>query len=322
MKAVIRRAYGPPNIVKMGEMPTPIPKDNEVLIRVHATTVNRTDCAVVTGQPFIMRFFTGLLKPNRPVPGTDFAGEIEAIGKNVTSFKIGDKVWGFNDEGYSTQAEYTAFPEKGAITLMPENTSFEQAAASIEAAHYARNFLNKVELKAGQKILINGATGAIGSALLQFIKAHDIFVTAVCNTPNIGLIKALGADKIYDYLQEDFTQDDEQYHYIFDAVGKSTFGKCKHLLLPGGVYISSELGPNAQNPFLALITPLIGDKKVVFPLPTNIKDSLEYSKNLIQQGKFKAVIDRTYQMDQIAEAYEYVNSGQKTGNVILDISNS
>lgn len=322
MKAVIRRTYGPPNLVKVEEVPPPIPKDNEVLVRVHATTVNRTDCAVVTGKPFIMRLFTGLFKPSRPIPGTDFAGKIEAVGKSVTSFKVGDKVWGFNDEGCSTQAEYMVFPEKKAIALMPENISFQQAAASIEAAHYARNFLNKVDIKDGQKILINGATGAIGSAMLQFIKTHDISVTAVCNTPNIELVKSLGADKIYDYLKEDFTQDDEKYHFIFDAVGKSTFGKCKHLLLPGGVYISSELGPNAQNPFLALITPLIGNKKVGFPLPTDIKKSLEYSKNLIHQGKFKAVLDRTYTMDQIAEAYEYVASGQKTGNVILDVSNS
>lgn len=317
MKAAIRRTYGPPEAIKIEEIERPIPKEEEVLVRVYATTVNRTDCAVLTGKPYIMRLFTGLFKPSKPIPGTDFAGQVEAIGEKVTDFKIGDRVWGFNDEGLASQAEYMTFSTKKAISLMPDKISYEEGAASLEGAHYAINFLNKVKLEDGQKILINGATGAIGSALLQIIKTHNIFVTAVCNTKNIALIKSLGADKIYDYTQEDFTQDKEKYDFICDAVGKSRFSKCKPLMKPGAIYISSELGKNGENPFLAIFTKFFGKKRVIFPFPTNIKKSLLFMKNLIEQGKFKAVIDREYPLEQIAEAYTFVASGQKTGNVII-----
>lgn len=320
MKAVIRRKYVPFNQLVVEEIDRPTPKDKEVLIRVYATTVNRTDCAIVSGKPFIMRFFIGLFAPKEPVPGTDFAGQVEAIGKAVTNFKVGDKVCGFRDEGLSSQAEYMTLSEDEAIKIMPEGISYEQAAASLEAAHYAYNFMDKVEIKTGQKILVNGTTGAIGSAILQFLKYHNCTVTAVCNTPNIAKIKTLGADRIYDYLTEDFTKDTERYDYVFDAVGKSTFGQCKHLLKPKGVYISSELGPYSQNIFLALFTPWFGGKKVAFPLPINIKRSMAYVKKLTKAGKFKPLMDRTYSLEEVAEAYEYVNSGQKTGNVILKIA--
>lgn len=317
MKAAIRRNYGPPNALKIETVEKPVPKADEVLIRVHATTVNRTDVAILTGKPYIMRLFTGLMKPSSPTPGTDFAGIVEELGSNVNSFKVGDHVWGFHDEGLSSQAEYMTFSENKAILKMPEGLSFEQAAASLEGVHYAINFLNKVEIKPGQKILINGATGAIGSALLQMLTFYKTSVTAVCNTKNIDLIKSLGAVKIYDYEREDFTKDKEKYTYVVDAVGKSTFRKCKHLLEPGGAYISSELGPGAQNAFLALITPLISKKKVIFPFPNNKKGSILFIKDLIEQGKFTAVIDRTLPKEQIAEAYAFVASGQKTGNVVI-----
>lgn len=317
MKAITREKYGPPSVLSVAEIEKPTPKDNEVLINVHAATVNRTDCAVLSGKPFIIRFFTGLFKPKSRVPGTDFAGQIEAVGKDVTGFQVGDKVWGFDDNGLASNAEYMTFPEDKGIDTIPAGFSCELAAASAEGAHYAYNFINKVKLRAGQKVLVNGATGAIGSAALQFLKAQGLYVTAVCNTKNIELIKSLGADKIIDYTKEDFTQDEETYDFVFDAVGKSTFGQCKPLLNPGGVYISSELGPGAQNLFLALITPLLGGKKVVFPVPLNIRGSLEYIKKHIEEGKFKPVIDRKYPLEQIREAYEYVASGQKTGNVML-----
>ncbi len=317
MKAAIRRIYGSPDILKIETVEKPTPKDNEVLIRVYATTVNRTDCAVLTGKPLIMRLFTGLIKPKLPTPGTDFAGKIEAVGNGVKSFQVNDKVWGFDDQGLGSQAEYMCFSAEGTITKMPDNITYEQAAASLEGAHYAYNFINKVKLQAGQKVLVNGATGAIGSAILQFLKYYNIYVTAVCNTENTGLIKALGADKIIDYHKEDFTNDNEKYDFVFDAVGKSTFAKCKPLLKKNGIYISSELGPNIQNPLLALITPFFGGKKVVFPIPSNIKGSMSFIGELIEKGKFKAVIDRTYPLENISEAYKYVASGKKTGNVVI-----
>ncbi len=318
MKAVVRSKYGPPDILKIETVEKPIPKDHEVLIRVYATTVNRTDCAILWGKPFIMKFFTGLFKPNDPIPGTDFAGRIEAVGKNVKSFKVGEKVWGFDDNGLSSHAQYMTLSENKAMTTFPDHITYEQAAASLEGAHYAYNFINKVKLKPGQKVLVNGATGAIGSALVQQLKFFGASVTAVCNTKNVALIQSLGADRVIDYTQEDFTAiADQKYHYIFDAVGKSSFAQCKRLLHPGGVYASSELGAMAQNPVLALITPILGKKKVKFPIPLDKKESLLFIKNLTEEGEFKPVIDRKYSLEKVVEAYQYVASGQKTGNVIL-----
>jgi NADPH:quinone reductase-like Zn-dependent oxidoreductase len=250
LKAAIRTTYGLPEDLSIQNIDIPTPKDHEVLIRVHATTVNRTDCAILTGKPLIMRLFTGLVNPTLPTPGSDFAGQIEAIGKAVTNFKVGDKVWGFDDNGLGSQAQYMTLSANKAIITMPENCSYAQAAASAEAAHYAYNFINKVNLKPGQKVLVNGATGGIGSAAVQMLTQMGIQVTAVVNTKNLELVKSLGANQVIDYTKEDFTKDTEKYDFIFDAVGKSTFGKCKHLLKPNGIYISSELGPGAQNPLL------------------------------------------------------------------------
>lgn len=316
MKAIIAEQYGPPEILQLREVDRPVPKAGEVLVKVHATTVNRTDCGILWGKPFIVRFFTGLTKPKRPIPGTDFAGEVVALGEGVEHLQVGERVFSFEDNVLSSHAEYlTIAAEK--VLIIPENIDFEQAAASVEGAHYAFNFINKVPLQSGQRVLVNGATGAIGSAALQFLKHLGVEVTAVCNTKNIELIRSLGADRVIDYEKEDFTQDDQQYHFVFDAVGKSTFGKCRRLLLPGGVYISSELGPGAQNPFLALLTPWFGKKKVAFPLPVDIPRSLRFIRELLASGAFRPVIDRRYRLEEIAEAYRYVASGQKTGNVII-----
>jgi NADPH:quinone reductase-like Zn-dependent oxidoreductase len=317
MKAAVRTKYGPPEVLTVQEVAKPVPKDHEILVKIHAATVNRTDCGILWGKPAIIRLFTGLRKPALSTTGTDFAGEVEAVGEKVTGFKIGDRVWGFNDNGLASHAEYLVVSEKEAIEKIPGNISYEQAAASIEGAHYAINFINKVQLKPGQKVLVNGATGAIGSAALQLLKYHGLYVAAVCNTKNINLIKSLGADKVIDYTQTDFTQDDEKYHFVFDAVGKSTFGKCKPLLLKGGVYISSELGPNAENVYLPIVTKFFGEKKVKFPIPFNVKRSLQIVRELLENGKFKPVIDRKYPLEDIGEAFRYVASGQKTGNVLV-----
>ncbi|MBK7869268.1 MAG: NAD(P)-dependent alcohol dehydrogenase [Saprospiraceae bacterium] len=321
MKAFIYNQYGPPEVLQLKEVEKPTPKNNEVLIKIYAATVNRTDCGVLWGKPFIIRFFTGLSKPKMPTTGTDFAGVIEAVGKDVKSFKIGDKVLGFDDSGIGSHAEYITFPEHKAIIIIPDSITYEQAAASAEGAHYAYNFINKVNIKAGDNVMLNGATGAIGSAALQMLKAMDVRVTATCRAQHINVIKSLGADKVIDYEKEDFTKDNEKYHFVFDAVGKSTFGKCKPLLHRGGIYISSELGPGNQNPFLALITPLLGGKKVKFPIPFDPKKSLNIIKNLLEQGKFKPVIDdKKFAFEQVPEAFRYAASAQKLGNVVITIA--
>jgi len=323
IKAIVYQKYGPPNVLKLKEVEKPAPGDNEVLIRVYATTVNRTDTATIRAKPFFARFLTGLLKPKKQITGTEFAGEIEAVGNSVSALKAGDKVFGFADTGSGSHAEYMTIAANKAITI-PNNITFEQAAASSEGAHYAYNSIKKVNLQKGQKVIVNGATGAIGSAAVQLLKYFGMYVTAVCNTTNIELVKSLGADKVIDYTEEDFTKDDQKYNFVFDAVGKSSFFKCKPLLQLSGVYISSDLGYLAQNIFLPFITPiikpLIGNKKTVFPIPTDISGSLLLIKKMIEEGKFKVVIDRKYPLEQIVEAYKYVEKGQKTGNVVITLN--
>ena len=325
MKAVVYTKYGPPDVLQLKEVEKPTPKDNELLVKVHATTVNRTDCATIRAKPFFARLFTGMFKPKKQIPGTEFAGKIEETGKDVKSLKVGDKIFGFNGLGSGSHAQYMTISEDKAITI-PENTTYEQAAASTEGAHYAYNSIKNAKIKSGQKTLVYGATGAIGSAAVQLLKYFDVNVTAVCNTENIELVKSLGADKVIDYTKEDFTKDEEKYNFVFDAVGKSSFAKCKPLLQSSGIYISSDLGYMAQNVFLPLITPIIKpmieNKKTVSPFPTDIRGSILLIKKLIEQGKFKAVIDREYPFEQIIEAYKYVEKGQKTGNVVITVEHN
>jgi len=320
MKASIRRKYGSPNQIKVESIDKPIPKDHEVLIKVYATTVNRTDCANLTAKPFIMRFVLGLFKPRKTILGTDFAGKVESTGENVKSFSTGDKVFGFIDTGAQSQATYIITKVEN-LFLIPEKIDYKQAAASLEGASYAYTFIHKVNIQSGQNILINGATGGIGSALLQFVRQYDVNITATCNTNNIQLIESLGADNIYDYTKKDFTKENDKYDFIFDAVGKSTFGKCLSLLKEKGVYISSELGPYSQNIFYSLLT-LVLSKKVIFPTPYSTEKTIPYICNLLEKGKFNPVIDREYALEDISKAYEYVIKGQKIGNVLIKIEES
>ncbi|MEO9021491.1 MAG: NAD(P)-dependent alcohol dehydrogenase [Ginsengibacter sp.] len=318
MKAAIRRRYGSPNQINIEDIENPVPKDNEALIKVYATTINRTDCANLTAKPFIMRFVLGLFKPKKIILGTDFAGEVVSIGKDIRSFQVNDKVFGFNDTGSESQAEFITSVEENLFPI-PENINYKQAAASLEGANYAYTFIHKVNIKSGQSILINGATGGIGSALLQFAKQFDVKITATCNTKNIELIQSLVADKIYDYSKEDFTEAKDKYDFIFDAVGKSTYGKCKPLLKEKGIYISSELGPYSQNLFYAFSTSVSGTKKVIFPVPYSKQKTIPYIINMMKKGIFKPVIDREYLLEDISSAYEYVLRGEKTGNVIINV---
>lgn len=319
MKAIIYTEYGPPEVAKLMEVPKPVPKDNEVLVKVYASTVNRTDSGFRSAEYFISRFWSGLLRPKFQILGCEFAGVVEAIGKGVTTFKNGDRVFGFNDKSFGGHAEYLTIAEADAIATMPDNITFEQAAAGTEGAHYALVDIRAAKVERGQHVLVNGATGAIGSAAVQLLKHFGATVTAVCNTKNVELVKSLGADVVIDYQTQDFTKTETTFHFIFDAVGKSSFGQCKPLLTEKGIYISTELGKNAENVLLAITTPIRGGKKVLFPLPTITQDDVLFLKGLSEKGAFKPVIDRTYRLDQIIEAYRYVESGQKTGNVVLQI---
>ena len=319
MKAAIYSKYGPPEVVRLAELEKPVAKDNEVLIKVSASTVNRTDCGFRSANYFIVRFWSGLFRPRNPVLGCEFAGVIEAIGKNVTLFKPGDKVFGYNDSKFGGHAEYMTMAEDDSLETMPENLSFNEAAAITEGAHYALCDIRAAKISAGQQVLINGATGAIGSAAVQLIKHLGAGVTAVCDTQNTELVKSLGADVVIDYLKQDFTQLNARFDVIFDAVGKSSFRKCLPLLKKGGIYMSTELGFMSQNPFLALITPLFGGKKLLFPIPVISKKDVGFLKEMVANGSFRPVIDRTYPLEQIVEAYRYVETGMKTGNVIITI---
>jgi NADPH:quinone reductase-like Zn-dependent oxidoreductase len=320
MKAIIHTKYGPPEVAELKEFENPVPKDNEVLVKVHASTVNRTDAGFRSAEYFVSRFWSGLFKPKYPILGSEFAGVIEEVGKDVHTFKIGDKVFGYNDKTFGGHAEYLTIQENDAITLIPENLSFEEAAPLTEGSHYALNNIRASKIQKGENALVYGATGAIGSAAVQLLKYFDIRVTAVCNTKNIALIKSLGADVVIDYQTQDFTKTNDTFQFIFDAVGKSSFGQCKPMLTKKGVYISTELGKNAENIFLALTTPLWGGKRVLFPIPTMNKEDIIFLKELAEKGQFKPVIDRKFHLDQIVDAYRYVETGQKTGNVVLQVA--
>ena len=320
MKAATRTKYGPPGVLSIKTPDRiPQPKKDEILVKVKAATVNRSDCGVLTGKPWVIRLFTGIIKPRLKITGSDFSGLVVAKGDAVNEFNIGDDVYGFFDEGIGSHATYLCVSTKKAILKKPANITYEQAAASLEGAHYAFYFLEKIVLKKDDKILITGGTGAIGNAALQFLKYQGFHITVTCETDYVPVLQSMGADKVIDYTREDFTKLNERFDYVFDAVGKSTFGKCKPILKPNGVYISSELGPYWQNPLYALIAPLMRGKKVKFPLPYSIKRSMAFINGLIEKGKFSPLIDRRYRISEISEAFEYVLSGQKKGNVIINL---
>ena len=322
MRAAVQTGYGPPEVVRILEVEKPTPKDDEVLVKVRATTVNRTDCACRAAKPFFMRFFTGLVRPRATVLGNEFAGVVEAVGGRVTLFQVGDRVFGYNEGPFGAHAEYMSLPEHGSLATIPTNLTFEEAAPSTEGSHYALAHIRAAKIRSGQDVLVYGATGAIGSAAVQLLKSLGANVTAVCDTASLELVGGLGADRVIDFTVKDFTRDEQNYDVVLDSVGKSSFSRCKRLLKPEGTYLSSELGPLAQNPFLALIAPLHGGKKVLFPIPKHDQAMVGYFRELLETGQFKPVIDRTYPLDQIVEAYRYVETGQKIGNVVISLEPS
>jgi NADPH:quinone reductase-like Zn-dependent oxidoreductase len=320
MKAAVHTRYGPPEVVRIADVEMPTVGDRDVLVKVHTTTVNRTDCGFRSAEPFFVRLLTGLRRPRRTILGSEFAGVVEEVGGGVTSFAVGDDVFGFSEWRFGAHAEYLSMPDDGSLATIPANVTYEQAAPSTEGSHYALSMIRKAKIARGQDVMVYGATGAIGSAAVQLLKNFGVTVTAVCDTKNLDLVRGLGADRVIDYTTEDFTKDAQRYDAVMDAVGKSSFGRCKPLLKPRGIYLSSDLGPLSLNPILGLVTSLFGGKRVMFPIPPKYRqEEVRFFQGMLASGAFKPVIDRRYPLDQIVEAYRYVETGQKVGNVVITV---
>lgn len=319
MKASVNTVYGPPDVLHLKDVPKPVPKDNQVLVRIHATTVNRTDCGFRKPEYFIVRLVGGLFKPRNTILGNELAGVVESIGKAVTRFKPGDRVFGLSTFRFGAHAEYICLKETASLTTMPANMSFEEAASVCDGLMLAMPVMKRMDFTKPQRILINGASGSIGVASVQLAKHYGATVTAVCRTEHFELMKTLGADFVLDYTKEDFTRHGQLYDVVWDSVGKSSFFKCKKLLKPKGIYLSSELGDWHQNVYLPLITLVLGGKQVKFPFPTDCQEDIVFFRGLIEAGRFRAVIDRKYPLDRIVEATRYVETYMKTGNVVITV---
>jgi len=327
MKAVVYEKYGPPEVLQLKEVEKPIPKDNEVLVKVHATTVTTGDVNargfvfVPPGLRILARLMFGLRKPKKNILGTELAGEIEAVGKDVRTFKEGDQVFGIDGNGLGAYAEYKCLPEEGALAIKPANMTFEEAAAVPNGAGTVLYFLrDKGNIQNGQKVLINGASGSVGTAAVQLAKYFGAEVTGVCSTKNLEMVRYLGADKVIDYTQEDFTQSGETFDIIFDTVvGKTSFSGCRNSLKQNGFYLAVAGG--LKELIQMLWTSVVGSKKVIFGggPACERKEYLLFIKELIEAGKIKSVIDRTYPLEQTAEAHRYVDKGHKKGNVVITV---
>jgi NADPH:quinone reductase-like Zn-dependent oxidoreductase len=318
MRAVVFDRYGPPDVLRLEDVERPVPKEDEVLIRIHATTVNRSDCGWRSGKPFVARFLSGLPRPRQRILGSELAGEVEAVGAAVTGFDVGDQVFGVHPWKFGAHAEFICMRESAALAAKPDGMSFEEAAAVCDGVILALMGLRPANLREGQRILVYGASGSIGTAAVQLARYFDAEVTAVCNTRNVEIVKSLGADEVIDYTREDFTTNGQTYDVIFDAVGKHSFGRSRGSLRPGGKYIATD---DLRNLVLALWTSRIGDKRVLFPIPPRYtKKDVLFLKELIEAGKYRAVIDRRYPLADVVDATRYVETEQKTGNVVLTVS--
>jgi NADPH:quinone reductase-like Zn-dependent oxidoreductase len=325
MKAIVATKYGSPEVLQIKEVEKPTPKDNEILVRVHATTVNAGD--------FRMRSFTvpplfwlparitlGFTKPKNPIYGMELAGEVEAVGKDVRQFKIGDQVFASTlEENFGAHAEYKCLPEDAAVVTKPHHVSYEEAATLSISANTALYFLKKGNIQPGQKVLIHGASGAVGTFAVQLAKYFGAEVTGVCSARNIELVRSLGADQVIDYTQEDFTKNGERYDAIFDAVGKTTFAQCKDSIKDKGYYLHTGMvAPEIKGWWYAMTT----GKQVIGGTAATRTEALVFLKELMEMGRLKPVIDLCYPLEQIVEAHRYVEQGHKKGNVVITVAHN
>jgi len=321
MKAAVITRYGSPDVVKIREAPKPAPAAGEVLIRVHAATVNRTDSGEL--QPGVIgRLLYGLRRPRRTIFGMDFAGVVEALGAEVTAFRPGDRVFGMCPPlSNGAHAEYVCIPERGPIAVMPADAGFADAVVC-EGAYYADSGLKKFHVGPGHRILIYGASGAIGSAAVQLAKAYGADVTAVVPTRHLALARSLGADRVVDYTAEDFSRIGERFDFVLDAVGKVSFFRCRRLLTPNGTFMATDIGPWGSNLPLLFWSSIAKNDRVLVPLPPRGHGQIfvEFLKARMEAGQFRAVIDRSYPLDAIADAYRYVATGQKAGIVVIEVA--
>jgi NADPH:quinone reductase-like Zn-dependent oxidoreductase len=319
MRAVVHDRYGPPEVLRLEDVEPPVPKDDEVLVRVRATSVTRSDCGWRAAKPFLTRFFTGIRRPKNRILGSEFAGTVEAVGPAVTEFAVGDEVFGTTG-GFRAHAELLCIRESAPIAHKPSGTAFEEAGAVCDGAILALNPLRPADLRPGRRLLVYGASGSMGTAGVQLGKHFGAHVTAVCDTKHVELVRSLGADEVVDYTHEDFTTNGKRYDVIFDAVGKHSFRRCRRSLAKEGVFLPTDGWANFA---LALPTRWIGDKRVLLAIPPRYrKEDVLLLKELIEAGSYRPVVDRTYPLEQVVEATRYVETGQKTGNVVLSVGGS
>jgi NADPH:quinone reductase-like Zn-dependent oxidoreductase len=317
MRAVVHDRYGPPEVLRLEEVERPVPEDDEVLVKVHATTVTRSDTGLRSANYFFARAFTGLLRPKRKIAGMELAGVVEAVGASVTEFEVGDEVFGIRG---GANAEYVCVRERGVLAHKPAGMSFEEAAAVCDGALLARSCLLSADLRPGRSIVVYGASGSIGTAAVQLAKYLGAEVTAVCNTKNVELVRSLGADEVVDYQQEDFTKNGKRYDVVFDSVGKHSFRRCRRSLKPGGMFITTDLGFMWHAPIVSLLTRWVGDKRAKIGIGRYRNEDVLLLKELIESGRYRAVIDRSYPLEDVVEATRYVETEQKTGNVVLTLN--
>jgi NADPH:quinone reductase-like Zn-dependent oxidoreductase len=319
MRAAVSASYGPPEVVRVETVAAPVAGDDELLIRVRATTVNRTDCHYRAAKPAVMRLLSGLIRPRATILGTEYAGDVVATGRRVTSARIGDKVFGYCEGKFGAHAEYLVVRADGPLAVMPPSLYYDEAAAATEGSHYALSHIRRAGITSGQDVLVYGATGGIGSAAVQLLKIIGAGVTAVCATEYVDLVRGLGADRVLDYATGEFAADEHRYDVVFDAVGKAAFGECRRLLKPGGIYMSTGPGPGYQNLVLPLVSPLLRGARVLFAYPKIDQAMVGYVRDLMESGQFRPLIDRQYPLADIVAAYRYVETGRKIGNVVIRV---
>lgn len=318
MKALVAPCYGGPDVLHIKTVPVPRPAHNEILVKVVASSVNRTDTGILSGKPLFARLVFGLMRPRRQILGTEFAGVVESVGASRTEFNVGDRVFGFHDEGTSAHAEFLTVSDREAIALIPPTIDFHVAAVCSEGPFYAFNLLRNVAIGAGDRALINGVSGSIGSAILQLLKQREVHVTGICPAAATAQISQLGADVVHDCQETALTSfDNQEFDFVLDTVGNQSYTACRKHLNNTGTYASTELGPWCQNVIHAMAAKLSGNRRAIFPIPRDVKACQRKTIELLSAESYRPLVDRCYPFEQIVDAYRYVSTGMKTGNVVV-----